>query len=80
MYLTLKLPLTGLSKVNGEVINKTEEITDYILKEAGIAVVPFYAFGTERQSPWYRLSVGTCVKEEIPAVIDNLRRALIELK
>jgi aspartate aminotransferase len=41
--------------------------------------VPFYAFGAEKTSPWYRLSVGTCKVEEIPAMIGQLRNALAQL-
>ena len=41
------------------------EVTAYVLNNAGLAVVPFYAFGAGKSSAWYRLSVGTCKKEEI---------------
>jgi aspartate aminotransferase len=41
--------------------------------------VPFYAFGSDRESPWYRLSVGTCKKEEIDEMLGKLRSALQQL-
>jgi aspartate aminotransferase len=50
-----------------------------MLNEAGLAVVPFYAFGSDRSNPWYRLSVGTCKKEEIHEMIDKLGMALRKL-
>jgi aspartate aminotransferase len=50
-----------------------------VLNAAGLAVVPFYAFGTERSSPWYRLSVGTCKKEEISEMFGKLKDALKRL-
>jgi aspartate aminotransferase len=56
-----------------------QEVTDYILNEAKLAVVPFYAFGADRSSAWYRLSVGTCKKEEIPEMLGKLREALKKL-
>jgi aspartate aminotransferase len=49
------------------------------LNEAKLAVVPFYAFGADKSSCWYRLSVGTCKKEEIPEMIEQLRNALKQL-
>jgi aspartate aminotransferase len=52
------------------------EVTGYILNEAKLAVVPFYAFGASHSSPWYRLSVGTCKKEEISEMIHKLGEAL----
>jgi len=42
-------------------------------------VVPFYAFGADRSSAWYRLSVGTCKKEEIGEMFKSLRNALGKL-
>ena len=55
------------------------DVTGYILNEAKLAVVPFYAFGASRNSAWYRLSVGTCRKNEIDEMIDKLREALKKL-
>src|SRR6185436_2382843 len=66
IYLTIKIDLAGKKTDNGKLLKDQEEVTDYILSEAKLAVVPFYAFGADRSSPWYRLSVDTCKKEEIP--------------
>jgi aspartate aminotransferase len=56
-----------------------KEVTNYILNEAKLAVVPFSAFGANKSSPWYRLSVGTCQKEDIEAMISQLRKAMMQL-
>jgi aspartate aminotransferase len=61
------------------VLANQSEVTAYVLDAAGLAVVPFYAFGTDRSSAWYRLSVGTCKKEEIEEMIGKLREALKKL-
>jgi aspartate aminotransferase len=42
-----------------------------IFYEAKLAVVPFSAFGAGSNSNWYRLSVGTSKKEEIPEMLGN---------
>ena len=55
-------------------------VTAYILNEAKLAVVPFYAFGASKNSAWYRLSVGTCKKDEIEEMISKLGEALGKLK
>ena len=52
------------------------DVTSYLLDEARLAIVPFYAFGAPDNSPWYRLSVGTCRKESIDEMINQLRKAL----
>jgi aspartate aminotransferase len=79
IYLTIKLDLAGKTTTEGDVLKTQADVTDYILNNAGLAVVPFYAFGASRNSPWYRLSVGTSRKEEINDMIGKLREALQKL-
>jgi aspartate aminotransferase len=76
IYLTIKIALAGKKTSEGKVLENQSDVTDYILNEARLAVVPFYAFGADRSSAWYRLSVGTCKKEEINEMIGKLREAL----
>lgn len=80
IYLTVKIDLAGKKAADGIVLEKQKEVTEYILNEAKLAVVPFYAFGASTNSSWYRLSVGTCKKEEIPEMLDKLKEALVKLK
>jgi len=79
LYLTIRLDLRGRKPVGEDPLEDQAAVTDYVLQEAGLAVVPFYAFGTSRESPWYRLSVGTCKKEEIPEMLARLQQALEKL-
>ena len=80
IYLTIQLSLISKRTNNGVLLSKQSDVTSYILNEAKLAVVPFYAFGAPKDSDWYRLSVGTCKKEEIPAMLGQLRMALEKLK
>lgn len=80
IYLTLRFDLVGRQLSDGIELNTQEEVTEYLLAEAKLAIVPFYAFGASRNSPWYRLSVGTCRKEEIGAMLDQLSEALNKLR
>lgn len=80
IYLTIQFRLVGKSTDAGTLLSNQGEVTSYILNEAKLAVVPFYAFGADRNSDWYRLSVGTCKKHEIPGIIEKLRVALSKLK
>ena len=73
MYLTVRLDLTGMKTVDGKVLASTEDVTKYLLSEAKIALVPFYAFGAERDSSWYRLSVGTASMQDIDSFFESLR-------
>lgn len=76
IYLTIKIDLAGKKTVAGKLLENQNDVTDYVLNEAKLAVVPFYAFGASHSSPWYRLSVGTCKKEEIGEMIEKLGEAL----
>lgn len=79
IYLTIKIDLAGQKTAAGKTLESQSDVTAYLLNEARLAVVPFYAFGAPRNSPWYRLSVGTCKKEEIGEMIATLRNALQKL-
>ena len=79
IYLTIQIDLVGKITPEGQLLKTQAEVTTYILDAAGLAVVPFYAFGTSHSSAWYRLSVGTCKKEEIDEMIGKLREALQKL-
>ncbi|MDP1842057.1 MAG: aminotransferase class I/II-fold pyridoxal phosphate-dependent enzyme [Sediminibacterium sp.] len=79
IYLTIQLNLVGKKKADGTILATQSDVTSYILGEAKMAVVPFSAFGASATNPWYRLSVGTCVKEEIPEMLATLEAALEKL-
>ncbi|MHB1920909.1 MAG: pyridoxal phosphate-dependent aminotransferase [Chitinophagaceae bacterium] len=79
IYLTIQMDLKGKRTSAGQLLENQEEVTRYLLDEAGLAIVPFHAFGGSRESPWYRLSVGTCKKEEIPQMLNRLKEALKKL-
>ena len=79
IYLTVKIDLQGKKTDNGSVLETQAAVTSYLLDEASLALVPFYAFGAPANSPWYRLSVGTCKLEEIPVFLQKLEKAIQKL-
>jgi aspartate aminotransferase len=79
IYLTIRFNLHGQKTKDGKVLATTKDVTKYILDEAKIAVVPFYAFGSSPDSSWYRLSVGTCKLEEMDTILSSLEKALEKL-
>jgi len=78
IYLTIKIDIVEKSG-NNAILKTQSDVTSYLLNEAKLAVVPFYAFGADNQSPWYRLSVGTCRLEEIDPMLVQLETALEKL-
>ena len=79
IYLTVRLYMHGQKTEDGRVLSDTRAVTKYILEDAHVALVPFYAFGASDDSSWYRLSVGTCKLEDVDTIISNLRNALKKL-
>jgi aspartate aminotransferase len=79
IYLTIQIDLIGKKTHDEKILEKQKDVTEYILNEAKLAVVPFYAFGASKNSNWYRLSVGTCKKDEINEMLYKLKEALEKL-
>ncbi|MCX6291418.1 MAG: aminotransferase class I/II-fold pyridoxal phosphate-dependent enzyme [Bacteroidetes bacterium] len=79
IYLTVQLSLAGMKTSDGKILKDQKEVTQYILDEAKLALVPFSAFGSPDTSTWYRLSVGTCNSAEIDEVFASLRKVLSRL-
>lgn len=80
IYLTVKFDLCGMKTAEGNILTNQKEVTKYILDKAKLAIVPFSAFGASDDNIWYRLSVGTCKKNEIEEVLSSLRNVLSGLK
>lgn len=80
IYLTIQIDAAGKTTRDGSLLATQADVTAYLLNHARLAVVPFYAFGASNTSSWYRLSVGTCKKEEIDEMAGKLEQALSELQ
>lgn len=79
IYLTIRFSLKGKKTPDGKQISSTADMSAYLLEHASLAIVPFAAFGADRESEWYRLSVGTCRIEDISRMFAQLRAALDRL-
>jgi aspartate aminotransferase len=80
IYLTVKIDAAGKTTEAGKLLSSQADVTSFLLDVAGLALVPFYAFGAKASSPWYRMSIGTCKKEEIAAMLQQLQQALQQLR
>jgi aspartate aminotransferase len=74
IYLSAQFDLIGRS------FKTNEEIRRFLLERAGLAVVPFQAFGTKRDDGWFRLSAGAVSPDAIRAGFDRVRDALRSLQ
>ena len=80
MYLSARFALHGKRTPGGDVLGSNEDIRQYLLNAAGLAAVPFQAFGLPDETGWFRLSVGAVSIEQIESLLPRLRSALKELR
>jgi len=80
LYLSVKLNLVGKKTPEGKELKTVDDVLGYILEVGKIALVPFYAFGSKMDSPWFRLSVGTCGREEAKEAVLMLKNTIEKLK
>jgi aspartate aminotransferase len=79
IYLTIKIDFKGYT-FNGNVLSSQTEVSEYLLNEAHVAIVPFSCFGADADSPWYRMSIGTCKYEELDEMFAALEQAFAQLQ
>lgn len=80
IYLSARFQLHGWRTPDGAVLGTNEEIRRYLLDAAGLAVVPFQAFGMMEDSGWFRLSVGAVSLDAVAAMFARLGPALDALR
>lgn len=80
IYLTVKFAIKGKRTPAGTTIYTSSDVTSYLLDSAGLAIVPFVAFGASADSDWFRLSVGTSRADEIPMVLEKIENSLNGLR
>jgi aspartate aminotransferase len=76
IYLSAKFALTGRVAPDGTRLDTDEAVRGYLLRAAGVAIVPFHAFGVTRDTGWFRLSVGAVSPEQIERMMPRLRAAI----
>ena len=71
IYLSVRFDLEGRGGLNTE-----DAVRQHLLEKAGVAVVPFSAFGDSQNRNWWRFSVGAVSVAQIEACLPRLREAL----
>ncbi|MDB4873842.1 MAG: aminotransferase class [Gemmatimonadetes bacterium] len=76
IYVSARFALHGLRTPTGELLATDEDVRRYLLHAAGLAAVPFGAFGAAGDNGWFRLSIGVVSVEQIEALIPRVRTAV----
>jgi len=79
IYLSAEFALRGMTAGN-RVLQTSKDVRLFLLEHAGLAMVPFEAFGAHHAADWYRLSVGAVSMAELEAMFDRLDAALATLR
>jgi aspartate aminotransferase len=79
IYLSARFDVIGRKTPSGEILESNEDIRKYLLHDAGLAIVPFQAFGVTENSGWFRLSIGAVSVNDIETAIPRLRASLQKL-
>ncbi|MEJ7779579.1 MAG: aminotransferase class I/II-fold pyridoxal phosphate-dependent enzyme [Daejeonella sp.] len=80
IYLTIQIDYIGKTTPSGEVLKTGSDVVFYLIKEAGLGIVPFSAFGTDPGMNWFRASVGGCSLQDIEEMMPRIGEALRELR
>lgn len=76
IYLSLRFNLIGRRTPDGTALDTNDAIRRWLLDAAGLALVPFQAFGIRADTGWFRASVGATSVAEIDEVVPRVGAAL----
>lgn len=76
IYLTARFHPFGRRPPGGAELGTNEDVRRYLLDFAGVAVVPFQAFGVTADEGWFRMSVGAVGERDIDEALPRMAAAL----
>ncbi len=76
IYVSARFHLRGTTTADGERLATDEDVRRYLLHAAGVAIVPFSAFGAAADHGWFRLSIGAVSVAQIETALRSLRVAI----
>jgi aspartate aminotransferase len=79
IYLSLRVDIRGKKTPDGKTIQTDEDIREYLLHRAHIAMIPFSCFGVREDCGWFRASVGAMSRGDCEAIGPRLSLALDQL-
>jgi aspartate aminotransferase len=80
IYLSVRFDLDGMTHPTRGSIEGDEAVRQLLLEEAGIALVPFTAFGYPSGTGWTRFSVGAVTERDIEDALGRLGEVLRSLR
>ena len=76
IYGSVRLELDGRLTRDGRVLRGSEDVRRYLLQEAGVAAIPFQAFGVPDDDGWFRFSIGAVSVSALESGLARMRAAI----
>lgn len=76
IYVSARFALFGHTTPDGQQLQTDDDVRRYLLNAAGLAAVPFGAFGAKRDQGWFRLSIGVVSVEGVEGMMPRIREAV----
>lgn len=80
IYLSIRMDLVGKTTQNGTLLDSVDQVQEFLLTEAKVAILPFSWFGATNNINWYRISIGTCPPDAVESILENIKNAIISLQ
>lgn len=79
IYLSARFALHGRRTPDNRVLETDDDVRRYLLASAGVAAIPFGAFGSAEGGGWFRLSIGAVSVAQIKESIGRLQTSVSAL-
>ena len=76
IYLSARFALRGGVAPDGTTLDSDDAVRAYLLRAAGMAMVPLSAFGSTAADGWYRLSAGAVSVSDVERMLPRVRGAI----
>jgi aspartate aminotransferase len=76
IYISARFALHGMRTPAGDLLETDEDVRRYLLNAAGLAVVPFGAFGSAGDHGWFRLSIGVVSVAQLEELMPRIETAV----
>ncbi len=76
IYGSVRLEWDGRLTRDGRVLRGSEDVRRYLLQEAGVAAIPFQAFGVPEDGGWFRFSIGAVSVAALESGLARMRAAI----
>lgn len=81
IYLSIKMDIIGKTNAkSGFTLQNVDDVQNFLLNEAKVAVLPFAWFGAKNSDSWYRISIGVCPEDAVENILANIQQALALLQ